>query len=162
MSKAGRPSVPAKLKELSGTLRKDRVVRQGVDYELIVEIPKPEVWLSDKGKKNFRSACEMLIGKELLNVANVQLVAMMAEEFATYEEACRELKDNGKTITMPTKTGTYEQVSPWIGIRNQAMKNYKDIATLFGMDPLSQQKLGPATKVEKDPFDETQKQFNEN
>jgi P27 family predicted phage terminase small subunit len=159
MSKAGRPSLPAVMKELSGTNRKDRVVRQGVEYASVTKVPKPEVWLSDKGKRNFRSACEMLIGKDLLNVANVQLVAMMAEEFATYEEASRELKDNGKTMTIETKTGSYEQVSPWVGIRNQALKNYKDLASLFGMDPLSQQKIGPATKDPKDPFEEMQKKF---
>jgi P27 family predicted phage terminase small subunit len=152
MPKMGRPAVPSLIKELSGTLRKDRS-KEGIKFDEISEVPKPEVWLSNGGKKYFKNICELMIDKKLLNNANVQLVAIMAEEFATYEEACRKLKDEGKTITIATKTGSYEQVSPWVGIRNQAQKNYKDIAALFGMDPISQQKIGPPAKADADEFD---------
>lgn len=101
-----------------------------------------------------------MIDKKLLNNANVQLVVMMAEEFATYEEACRQVKENGMTIMITTKTGSYEQVSPWIGMRNSALKNYKEIASLFGMDPVSQQKIGTPGKGEVDEFEQMQKKYD--
>jgi len=86
----------------------------------------------------------------------VQLVVMMAQEFSTYEEASRELKVE-KVLT--TDKG-YQMPSPWIAIRNSAQKNYRDIASLFGLDPLSSQKIASAGKVEKDPFEEMEKKYN--
>jgi P27 family predicted phage terminase small subunit len=158
MSKAGRPSVPAQIKELSGTIRKDRQ-REGVEFAQITEVPKPEVWLDPKAKKYFKSICELLIGKSLLTNANVPLVLLMAQEFSTYEMACRELADKSNYVKI-TATG-YEQQSPWVSIRNQAGKNYRDIAALFGLDPISSQKIGSPTKGEKDPFDELSKKYND-
>jgi P27 family predicted phage terminase small subunit len=158
MSKAGRPSVPAQIKQLSGTIRKDRQ-REGIEFALITQVPKPEIWLDVKAKKYFKSTCELLIRKSLLNEANVPLVLLMAQEFSTYETACKQLKEK-KDYVKITSTG-YEQPSPWIAIRNQAGKNYRDIASLFGLDPLSAQKIGPPVKGDKDPFDELTKKYND-
>ena len=149
MAKAGRPSVPARIKELSGTMRADRA-KSGVSFELVTAVPKPEVWLSDKGKKYFSSLCELLIRHSLLDLANVQLVAIMAEEWALYEKACRELKREGEVFT--TDKG-YQMASPWVGIRNQAQKNYREVASLFGLDLLSSQKIGATAKDTGDEFD---------
>jgi P27 family predicted phage terminase small subunit len=167
MSKAGRPLVPAVIKELSGTIRKDRT-RETIQFDLITEVPKPEVWLTNKAKKYFKNMCELLISKKLLNVANVQLVVIMAEEFATYEEATRELKSSPAKGEQKKKDGKvfktdkgYQASSPWISIRNQAQKNYRDIAALFGLDPLSCQKIGATSKGDEDEFDKMQKKYNE-
>lgn len=159
MSKAGRPSTPALIKKLSGTVRKDRT-REGIEFDLITEIPKPALWLEPKAKKYFTNICDLLIRKHLLNEANVPLVLIMAQEFATYERATKELKRGGMIQTISTKNGDYEQASPWLAIRNQAQKNYRDIAGMFGLDPLSSQKIGPVGKGEKDPFDELEKKYN--
>lgn len=157
MAKTGRPGVPAQIKELSGTIRKDRI-REGIDFDLVVEVPKPEVWLDPRAKKYFINACQLLIEKRLLNVANVQLVLIMAQEFATYEEATRELK---KTGAVKNTAKGYPIQSPWVGIRNQAAKNYKEIASLFGMDPLSQQKIGPVSRDQGDEFDKLLRKHDE-
>ncbi len=157
MTKAGRPSVPARIKELSGTIRKDRM-REGIEFDRVTEVPKPEVWLDVKAKKYFKSICELLIRKALLNEANVPLVLLMAQEFSTYETACRELTKGADYINETDKG--YQQPSPWISIRNQAGKNYRDIASLFGLDPISSQKIGPPVKGEKDPFDELTKKYD--
>jgi P27 family predicted phage terminase small subunit len=156
MGKAGRPSVPAVIKELSGTIRKDRT-RGGIEFDRITEVPKPEVWLDVKAKKYFKSVCSLLIRKKLLNEANVPLVLLMAQEFSTYEKACRELQKNNDYINETDKG--YQQPSPWIAIRNAAQKNYREIASLFGFDPLSSQRIGPATGGEKDPFDKIQDKY---
>lgn len=156
MSKAGRPSIPAEIKKLSGTIRKDRE-KEGVSYDLITVVPKPEVWMDDRAKKYFRNVCELLIGKKILNVANVQLVILLAQEFSLYEEATRELKESGKVFV--SDKGNYLQ-SPWVSIRNNAQKNYRDIAALFGLDPVSAQKIGGAPRSDQDDFDKLTNQFS--
>jgi P27 family predicted phage terminase small subunit len=147
--------IPAEIKKLSGTVRKDRL-REGIDFELLTVAPKPEVWMEEKAKRYFRNVCNLLISKKLLNVANVQLVVLLAQEFSLYEEATRELKSSGKVFV--SDKGNLLP-SPWISIRNSAQKNYRDIASLFGLDPLSAQKIGAPVRGEKDPFDEMQKRF---
>jgi P27 family predicted phage terminase small subunit len=154
----GRPTVPATIKKLQGTDRKDRK-KDSVEFTPITICPKPEAWLDSKAKKNFKAFCNLLIGKELLTDGNVGHVLIMAQEFATYEKALRELKISGYVIT--TGKNDYEQPSPWVAIRNQAQKNYRDIAALFGLDPVSASKVTGTRKTEKDPFDEMQSKYNQ-
>jgi len=136
-------------KSLQNTLRNDRL-KEGITYDLITIVPKPEVYLSDVAKKNFKRICKMLIEKKMLYSSDVHMVAMLAEELAIYEEACRELKDADTVITL--KSG-YKQQNPWLGIRNNAFKHIKDVGALFGFDPLSRQRVtGPAKQPEANPF----------
>jgi phage terminase small subunit len=88
------------------------------------------------------------------------MVLIMAQEFSTYEQAVRELKKKGAYITLKGKNND-EAPSPWVTIRNQAQKNYRDIAALFGLDPLSSQKIGPTNPGEEDPFEKIQKKYND-
>ena len=160
MSKAGRPSVPAVTKKLQGTDRKDRE-KEGINFTLITVCPKPEVWLDSKAKKNFKNFCELLIEKELLTNTNIGHVAIMAQELSTYEEACRQIKKDGMTQIMETKNGSYEQVAPWVAIRNTAQKNYRDYAALFGLDPISASKIVGTKKPEKDDFEQMQNKYSQ-
>ena len=154
-----RPNLPATTKKLQGTIRKDRE-REGVEFDQISVCPKPELWLDTKAKKNFVNICQMLIDKGLLTTANVCHVLIMAQELSTYEEACREIKKSGMTQIIATKNGDYEQVSPWVAVRNTAQKNYRDYAALFGLDPVSAGKVGGLKKSDEDPFDAMQKKYD--
>lgn len=147
----GNKSTPETIKKLSGTLRTDRI-KEGIQFELITKVPKPEIWLSDKGKINFKLIAKMLIDKSMLYNSDVHLLAIMAEEMATYEMACRELKT--KEDYIQETQSKYKQQSPWVGIRNQAQKNIRDIGSLFGLDPLSREKFGGNKQKEvKNPFE---------
>jgi P27 family predicted phage terminase small subunit len=157
MSKTGRPSLPIRIKELQGTFREDRK-KNPIEFAPITECPKPEVWLENRAKKYFKNICKLLIDKHLLNEANVPLVLMMAQEFATYEEATRELKTGKVKIS---GRNDYEQLSPWVTIRNQAQKNYRDLSSLFGLDPISVGKIGNTAKPASDPFEEMQKKYRD-
>jgi P27 family predicted phage terminase small subunit len=157
MSRVGRPGIPAKIKELSGTIRKDRI-KEGLEFDSLSIPPKPEVWMDNRAKKYFKNICKLLISKKILNVANVQLVVLMAQEFSLYEEATRELKISGKVFV--SDKGNYLQ-SPWVSIRNNAQKNYRDIAALFGLDPVSAMKVVGSGKIEKDPFEQMQSKYND-
>jgi len=131
------------LKKLQGTARADRM-KEGIDFELVSELPKPETWLDRKAKQYFVNTAQMLIDKKLLFVSDVHLVSMLAQEMAIYEKACRELKKKDGYV-MKTKND-YEQQSPWVGIRSTALKNVKELSSLFGLDPLSREKFGGQTK----------------
>lgn len=156
MATRGRPNLPGRMKELSGTIRKDRT-KEELNYEKLTIVPKPEVWMDGKAKKYFKNICQLLIAQELLNVANVQLVVIMAQEYASYEEANRALKDKGYTYISDKGN---ELLSPWVSIRNQSQKNYRDIAALFGLDPISVQKMGGQSKQPVDDFEKLNKKYD--
>ena len=156
MGKAGRPGVPAEIKRLSGTLRKDRM-RSGINFDLVTAVPDPEVWMQQKAKPYFKKLCQMLIDKQILDQANVPLVAFMADCWATYEKACREIKKEGEIMELK---GGYKQASPWMAIKNQAARDYRDVASLFGLDPISSQKIGQPVRSEGDEFDKISKEHN--
>jgi len=156
--KAGRPGLPAITKQLQGTDRKDRE-KEGINFTLITVCPKPQVWLDGKAKRYFKQFCNLLIGKGMLTDANVGHVLIMAQEFAKYESATRELNKNGYVIT--TGKNDYEQPSPFVAIANNAQKNYRDIASLFGLDPVSASKIVGTKKVEKDDFEQMQNKYSQ-
>ena len=153
-NKGGRPSIPAKIKELSGTIRKDRQ-REEVKFAQITITPKPAIWLDAKAKRYFKNICKLLISKELLNEANVPLVLIMAQEFATYEMASRKLV-NDSDYVIGTKV---KHQSPWVAIRNNAQKNFRDYAALFGLDPVSASKIGGVKKPDHDDFEQMQNKY---
>ena len=153
----GRPRVPDTIKRLQGTDRKDRQV-PAVEFTKITVAPKPEMWLEAKAKSYFTNLCQLLIDKELLTDGNVTLVLMMAQEFATYEKAAKELKKSGYTVKAGAQRD--DKASPWITIRNESLKNYMSIATRFGLDPISAMKVPNGKTEDKDPFDEMLKKYD--
>ena len=147
----GRKEISAELKKLSGTLRKDRI-KNGVQFDLISEVPEPENFLPASAKKIFKNFAQMLIDKRMLYNSDLHLLAIMAEEMNTYIIACKKLK-TATSYVMKLKGG-YTQQSPWLGIRNQAQGNVRAIGSSFGLDPLSRSKFGGDKKedVKENPF----------
>jgi P27 family predicted phage terminase small subunit len=145
-----RPKTSTEIKALSGTLRGDRI-KEGIQFAAIIKVPKPEDWLSVNGKINFKRLAKMLIEKKMLFVSDVHLLAIMAEEMATYTMACHELIDVASYTQISPKG--YEMQSPWVGIRNQSQANVCRIGSLFGLDPLSREKFGGSkSKEPENPF----------
>ena len=81
----------------------------------------------------------------------------MAQEYATYEEATKNLKKDGKVLKL---SSGYKQQSPWLSIRNSAFKNYREIAGLFGFDPISTQKVGKIEEPKEDDFAKLYEKYN--
>lgn len=140
------------LKKLQGTARADRM-KEGIEFELITIAPTAPTFLDTRAKKIFMATSQMLMDKSMLFNSDLHLLAMLAQELSIYEKACRELKKkNGYVVK--TKTN-YEQQTPWVNIRSAALKNVKEIGSLFGLDPLSREKFGgnKTTKESKNPFE---------
>ena len=78
------------------------------------------------------------------NTADQKLLEAFAVEMATYEEACSNL--SGRKVTTRGTGG--EMPSPWIAIRNQAIKNAQGIVKLLGISDLAKYEA-PVAKVTK-------------
>ena len=153
----GRPQTSIDEKRLAGTLRADRL-KNGISFTLISKIPEPPKYIGATAKTYYTNLCNMLIEKNMLYNSDVHLLIQLAVEQETYEQACGKLKTASSKVKQVGKDN-YEQQSPWIGLRNNAAKNIREIGALFGLDPLSRTKFAPqGPEKESNPFDEFLKQ----
>lgn len=147
----GRTTLPIKQKELSGTLRKDRL-NNGIQFTLLTICPNAPDWLDAKAKEKFTDLSNLLISNKMLFDADVHNLAILSKELSIYEMACSELKTKTKFIE-ETNSG-YKQPNPWVAIRNQAQKNVREIGSLFGLDPLSRSRFNIKPEKQNDnPFE---------
>ena len=145
----GRPRKDPEIKKLQGTDRNDRRV-EAVKGEVLTKVPRPTMTLRSKEEKaHYRRLCKILISVGQLTTTNVDYAVLMAKEWVKYEEADKNLSDE---TVITTKSG-YQQPSPWVAISNQALKNFVELASRFGLDPLSALKIPKAKVLEKDSFD---------
>lgn len=86
---------------------------------------------SNREQEIFEEITRDLPGKK--NAADLKLLQAFAVEMATYEEACEKLV---KKKTVRRGTGG-EGASPWVAIRNQAIKNAQNITKLLGISELA-------------------------
>lgn len=142
----GKAPKSQELKKLAGTFRNDRDKSLNPN-EALKRVPPAPSWLSDEAAQIFQEVCRELIGRKVLQESAVNLIAVYCSELYTYRIAAEKLKDPEAHV-MTTATG-YQQISPWITIRNAAQKNMRDIGALFGLDPVNRTRL-PVKEVEEE------------
>ena len=156
----GRKKLPAEVKLLTGTYRKDRdgSLDAAQPWEPVTEIPeKAPEWMMTAGKKMYRSMCELLIARRMLTTANVHQVAAMCQSYAKYMQAENRLKAEGAVFY--TDKG-YAQQSPWINISSQSLREYLSIASTFGFDPISALKIRQPNSGTSDPMEEFFREYD--
>lgn len=97
--------------------------------------------------ERFKWTCSILIQGRRLYASDLHLVAMFAGELYTYELASRNLQTPADHITNTPAGG--DKPSPWIQIKNQALKNVKELGALFGLDPLSRERMKPVEEEKR-------------
>ncbi|HNZ69501.1 MAG TPA: P27 family phage terminase small subunit [Prolixibacteraceae bacterium] len=150
MLKGKIPTDP-QLKKFRGSYRADRMKQGQITGEPITQVPDPPAWLDDPAKVIFREAATLIMAQKKLFASDLNLIAIYSFELWVYQTAVEKLKDPASHV-MTTATG-YEQVAPWVSIRNQAAKNVRDIGQLYGLDPVSRAKLGIRERQEPDEFE---------
>ncbi|HNR25134.1 MAG TPA: P27 family phage terminase small subunit [Methanobacteriaceae archaeon] len=147
----GRKPKSTELKKLSGTFKPTR--EKGLaGGDLITKIPPPPGFLQEEAVERFKWTCSILIQGRRLYASDLHLVAMFAGELYTYELASRNLQTPADHITTTPAGG--DKPSPWIQIKNQALKNVKELGALFGLDPMARERMKPQAKEEPDPLEE--------
>lgn len=142
----GRKPETTAVKKLRGTYTPSRA-KGLTGGELITKLPTPPDFLQDGARVIFTRVCNILIQGRRLYGSDIHLLAMFSQELHTYEIASDNLKAPGDHITTSPAGG--DKPSPWIQIRNQALKNVKDLGALFGLDPLSRERMKPVEEEKR-------------
>lgn len=143
----GRKPISNELKILRGTLQPCRT-KSGLSAKQLLRIPKPPDWLNDNAKFIFRRACDILIIKKRLFKEDLPLIAAYSNEYVTYMTAVEKLNvPENQVIT--TNSG-YEQISPWVSIKNTSLKHLQSISSVLGFDPISRMRFNDVVEKEED------------
>ena len=135
----GRKPLSNEVKALRGTAKPSRATPPMTGKQL-TQVPPPPGWLAGEAQTIFRKVCEILILKKRLFEEDLQLVAAYSNESATYTAACEKLNDPENNV-QTTATG-YQQISPWLTVKNQALKSMQSIGASLGLDPFARVRLG--------------------
>jgi len=109
--------------------------RPGMDkirnhFKAMDEKPTAPEWMNQSSQFYYNKVVDSLDSIGMLFFADLSMIEMLSVELATYEQATREIELNGMVLTYASG---HAQQSPWVSIRNKALKNAKDIAVQFGM-----------------------------
>jgi P27 family predicted phage terminase small subunit len=152
---AGRPPKPTELKKLEGTYRADRAVVNEMMPSRLVAPPSAPEYLTEGAKLEWESVCDELLSLNMLHRVDLALLSAYCQEFDRYVEASGYLLREGSVICLERPDGSvYSMPSPWVAIKNGALKNAMSIASQFGFTPSARTKIKGEGGKEKDPFEE--------
>jgi P27 family predicted phage terminase small subunit len=116
----------------------------GLDDTITEPLKAPD-WLSPYGKDFWDTHVEDLIRLGLLTGSDVDAFTVLCETFATIKEARLTLQKEGLTIGFKGSLKKH----PSVTTLNQATGSFRQLASDFGLTPLSRGRLGVGD-IEKD------------
>ena len=148
MAKMGRPKKPTAKLKIHGTYRSDR--RYDSEPKPDVYVPERPKWLVGDAKKEWYRITPILAKMKCISEADLAMLAAYCFEWGLYVALARKVKV--ENLTTVTDKGN-EMLSPLLNARNRALKNFKEIATEFGLSPSSRTRVATNPSEEPDnPF----------
>jgi P27 family predicted phage terminase small subunit len=143
----GRKKTPTKIKELRGTLRKDRTIDNEMTVATVSEIPSPPDWLSDIGAEEWNKVCAELHNKKMLHHIDLRLLEAYCNAISLHIETEIMLRKKGRIQVFKDEEGNvkHAQAVPYQKIANDALDRALKIATQFGFTPSSRSGISTPT-----------------
>ncbi|WP_215225867.1 phage terminase small subunit P27 family [Echinicola shivajiensis] len=148
----GRNHIPLEIKQKRGTFEKNKSVENSMQPDKL--LPNSEIkiptFLNRYGKIFFQSMYQKLTQMGVLSNTDIEVLSACSLEWGKYIEAQYKIKKNGAVTVSTNKNGsTYEMVSPWLSIANNALKNFITLSSKLGLNPADRQKIASAPIEEK-------------
>ena len=80
----GRKKLPTEVKKLRGTLKKERVLENEMQVEILKELPETPEWLSDIAKVEWKKVCLELFNKNMLHYVDLKLIEAYCNAIALH------------------------------------------------------------------------------
>jgi P27 family predicted phage terminase small subunit len=170
---------PTAVKELRGTLRRDRANPAEPQPPVLEPGSVAPSWLTGvRRRRAWADLTQLLVGQRLLTVTDQAALAMLVDAYGDYLEAadvvagracaycgqslrspspCRQEprhEPGSRYITMPTREGGIRiSEHPAMGVRRDAWKRVVAMLDRFGMSPSARARVSAAAPEENDPMD---------
>ena len=121
------------------------IAHKGRATDVLQELPKPPVYLTDEGKAHYKIWGSKLITAKILKDQHLAALEVLANAMGEFEWALREIKrkngENAGRGYIQTFQSGASQVSAEITLKEKAEKKILQYLKQFGMDPRSEKEL---------------------
>ena len=138
MAQRGRPRKANHVKELQGTINKDRVIDNAVTFVPLTDIPKPTQELQKPGEDFYYFCCRALMSRRLLTAVDILEVQGAAMWYGIQYEAYEMVKLKGPIQETQTGHGT---VSGWFSVLRDSRKALSEFYNKYGFNLTSRQRI---------------------
>ena len=154
----GPQPLPTHTKRLRGTLRRDRQNALEPVGRVLTRAPKPPDWLDDLGRLAWSRLCAVIVPMQTLTAGDVELLAVLADQLATYEHAAAALRARGSlSFVLLDGDGSPKgvQTFPEVKLKAAAAAEIRRLVEHFGLSPASRSRVAvQAPAMPDDPFAE--------
>ena len=137
----GRKATLDSVKIMKGTDQKCRMSGKGTSLAVISKVPPSPSWFTPLARKIYKDATRELMSKHLLHVVSLTSLVSFCNMMAKHLELEQEMSEEGRFVTIESKTGSYETISPKHKASKDALELALKIAVEFGFTPVSSQRI---------------------
>lgn len=134
-------------------------MKSGLKLPVLTQAPPPPEWFNDDMRKYYRIVCANLIDAEIIATVDMPLVHAYVVELTELKTAMEQLQSPEAHIEI-SQSG-YKQPSPWIAIKNQAIKHIRELGSCLGFDPLSRMRFDIEPEKEENEFEKMMRELEE-
>ena len=154
---AGRNTIPTKVKQLQGTLRKSRT-KDEVEADQPSTMPPCPPNFDENAKREWYKTTEQLQKWGILGECDMSLLEIYVYHISTCKKAIEALKKEGHVVVqVNTKGAEYTAKNPWVDVLKQSTDFVQKLGSLFGFNPSSRAKISKPEKPKVDAFEELRK-----
>ncbi len=148
--------LPTAAKRLRGTLRNDRQNPQEPVGHVLTRAPAPPAWLDDLGRLAWARLCAVVLPMRVLTAGDCELLAVLADQLATYERAASALRDKGLSFVLLDGDGNPKgvQVFPEVKLKAAAAAEVRRLIEHFGLSPASRSRVSAVAVAAVDEWSE--------
>ena len=146
----GRNPIPGELKKLRGTDQPVRMYGE-VEYDRITKVSVPRILQTTRARKIYKQRAQVLINMKLLQEPDQDLLVAYANALDLYYQAMEAMagEDQGLMVYVITKSGTTQQINPYLKLQKELLDMVGKLAGHFGFSPSARAALKVGKPEEK-------------
>ncbi len=151
----GRKKLPTEIKQLKGTLRADREIKDAMNPTKIIDLPYPPEYLNEDAKKEWYVIIKEYHKLGMISKLDLGILGLYCNEISIYIEMTNKLRDKDRVMVFKNPDGSikYAAQVPYQKIANDALAKALKIASEFGLTPSSRTKISTGQITDNDdPF----------
>lgn len=151
----GRKKLPTEIKQLKGTLRADREIKDAMNPTKIIDLPYPPEYLNEDAKKEWYVIIKEYHKLGMISKLDLGILGLYCNEISIYIEMTNKLRDKDRVMVFKNPDGSikYAAQVPYQKIANDALAKALKIASEFGLTPSSRTKISTGQITDnEDPF----------
>lgn len=116
------------------------------------QVPNPPKNYDKRHADLWRTVCKEMHDMGVLADVDIRVVEQYVDNFILWQEATKDVQEQGFMITVETQKGVTQVKNPAIAVMNDAFKVTMNIADKCGFHPRARMGIKTEPQEEKDPF----------